>query len=146
MLNNIPPAIVGRKKEGKEKIYTISFGLDIYSTAIAIRGKNIFYCVLDKDEDVVATVCLLISRDKNKRPAARGIAIRGPEDINISLEKGRSIAFARACFAAEEEKNACHIRGKNRNIDIVRSLFRSKYKAQYAPELTDYEKHLISNI
>ena len=143
MLNSIPSAIAGRKKEEEEKIYTISFGLDIYSTAIAIKGKNIFYCVLDKTENIVATVCLLISRDK--RLAARGIAIRGQEDINISLEKGRSIAFARACFVAAEEKNTCRIRGRNRNIDIVRSLFKIKYKAQYAPELTDYEKRLITN-
>jgi len=143
MLNSIPSAIAGRKKE-EEKIYTISFGLDIYSTAIAIKGKNIFYCVLDKTENIVATVCLLISMDK--KLAARGIAIRGPEDVNISLEKGRSIAFARACFVAAEEKNTCRIRGRNRNIDIVKAIFKSKYKAQYAPELTDYEKRLISDI
>jgi hypothetical protein len=131
----------------KKKSVQIAYRNPKYVKQVMANKPESFSYTIYQGSRMIATVVLrrLCSSASAPNVYARGIAICGPKDKNITTMKGREIAFRRANFSLEERLSTGIIRRNNRNIEIVKEEFRTKYKAQYRPLPTEYEKMLIAN-
>lgn len=128
------------KIDKREKI-ALQYGNHSYIKSIRKDTPEAFDYTIHRENKSVATVCLL---RLSPNIYARGIAICGPADKNITASKGKDIAYRRAKFALRERLSTCGIRRKNELIKIVRKEFHTKYKAQYRVVLTEQEEKMIA--
>lgn len=128
-------------EDKKEKKTEVVYGNHQYIKSIRDGFSGAFLYTMHCQGKLIATVCLI------KSPLniyVRGIAICGPTDDNITIAKGRDVAYRRAKFAMIEHLSTCRIRRDNKFIRIIREIFYTKYKAQYRAILTEHEERMIN--
>jgi hypothetical protein len=77
---------------------------------------------------------------KHNNEISRGVAICSPLDI-FSKEEGRKLAEIRAAVAWDEQKSYHKIRKE----DMFINYETMKYKSEFNPTLTSYEKFLLED-
>jgi len=97
-----------------------------------------YYYEYDNQRRPKITVCLLCNGDREPIPLSRGIAICS--DLDMPRKKtGRQIAFGRALSAIKRGNTGDPM--IRRQAVCARHI--SRYKREFAPELTDKERAIL---